>query len=324
MFGQPHFVSLATSILTGLHGMCILAATLWFVYQLKHDSVWAGWIRTGVKWFLSIADWIILRSMEWNIKGMKWMKWIIKGMKSTRAYVTRRWFRRGNLSKEIRIAARGIATGIIFCIAIGIIWIMSIPIWIWKMVKLSYNNYKQNLHLQRNIFWYFHSFYHWKRGWLCVWRAFGVDNRVARLNCVIMILSDDLILGDRAQREPCLLSKLIRYFAYPIKKCWLSAKSGLSSFGCSIRKRICAAPHTRSTESDIELGGMDGADGRKDFEAPEGSFPESPVEKAKKEFRMSLQKMFSDADMVKEIMKDVKLWENRRWGAQISNQTAFR
>lgn len=164
MFGQPHFVSLATSILTGLHGMCILAATLWFVYQLKHDSVWAGWIRTGVKWFLSIADWIILRSMEWNIKGMKWMKWIIKGMKSTRAYITRRWIRRGNLSKEIRIAARAIATGIIFCIAIGIIWIMSIPIWIWKMVKLSYNNYKQNLHLQRNIFWYFHSFYHWKRG----------------------------------------------------------------------------------------------------------------------------------------------------------------
>lgn len=55
---QPSFVSLATNILTGLHAMCLFAVTLWFVYQLKHDSVLAGWIRIVIKPVTKAVEWV--------------------------------------------------------------------------------------------------------------------------------------------------------------------------------------------------------------------------------------------------------------------------
>lgn len=63
--------------------------TAWFIYQLKHESIWAGWVRTVMKPITKIAEWIKI--------GVKW---------------------------------------------------------IWKLVKRPYEKYKQNLHLQRNIYWY--------------------------------------------------------------------------------------------------------------------------------------------------------------------------
>lgn len=62
--------------------MCLVVVTLWFIYQLKHESIWAGWVRA--------------------------------------------------VMKQITIGAH----------------------WIWKIGKRPYEKFKQNLHLQRNIYWY--------------------------------------------------------------------------------------------------------------------------------------------------------------------------
>ena len=46
---QVLFVSLSTNILTGIHSLCLLFVTTWFIYQLKRESEW-------VKWTLSLLD----------------------------------------------------------------------------------------------------------------------------------------------------------------------------------------------------------------------------------------------------------------------------
>lgn len=102
--GQPHFVSLATNMFTGLHGICLLAVTLWFICQLKHDSAWARWIMAAMKPITISSDWIIMKVTKWIRTSMKWLK-------------------------------------------MGAKWIRTRPRWIWM----------NKLHLQRNIFWYYHS-----------------------------------------------------------------------------------------------------------------------------------------------------------------------
>lgn len=69
---------------------------------------------------------------------------------------------------------------------------------------------------------------------------------------------------------------------------------------------ICVASRAVNTGDDIELGETGG---RGYPEVHEEWFPAGPVEKAKKEFRMSLQKMFSDAGRVESIMSDIRGWE---------------
>lgn len=123
-FGQPHFVCLATNILTGLHGMCLLVVMLWFVYQLKHDSVWAVWIRAVLKSIMTIADRIFVKGTRRIRKGMEWI-----------------W------------------TGI----KIGTNWVRTRPRCIWNTLKWPYDKYKRNLHLQRNIFWYIDTLYYHAR-----------------------------------------------------------------------------------------------------------------------------------------------------------------
>lgn len=61
-----------------------------------------------------------------------------------------------------------------------------------------------------------------------------------------------------------------------------------------------------NTEGDVELGERRILD---DTEAPETVLPVSPAEKAQNEFRRSLQRIFSEARWVDNVMDDVKYWD---------------
>lgn len=140
---QPHYVSHATSILTGLHGACLLVVTVWFIYQLKYDSVLAGWIRIATKPVTAITDRIVNVGKKWIKIVTKWigtgMKWIKLGMKWVIKWIMK-WIMKWVI-KRIKIAMK---------------WIWAGMRRIRKIVKGPYEKYKQNLHLRRNIYWYFH------------------------------------------------------------------------------------------------------------------------------------------------------------------------
>lgn len=78
----PHYVSYTTSIFTGLHGTCLLVVTTWFIYQLKHDSVWAGWIRIAMRPIITFAGLIIVLVMGWVKAGMRGVRTVIVWLKA--------------------------------------------------------------------------------------------------------------------------------------------------------------------------------------------------------------------------------------------------
>lgn len=67
---QAHFVSLATSIFTALHSLCILSVTAWFIYQLRHESQWARWILRNTSWIRVIIK-RIETAMAWRWTALK-------------------------------------------------------------------------------------------------------------------------------------------------------------------------------------------------------------------------------------------------------------
>ena len=44
-FCQVKYVSLSTNVFTGMHSLFLLAAPLWFIYQLKYDTVACTFVR---------------------------------------------------------------------------------------------------------------------------------------------------------------------------------------------------------------------------------------------------------------------------------------
>lgn len=198
-------------------------------------------------------------------------------------------------------------------------WIKEGVKWVWKMVKQPFKKYKPNPHLQRNIYWYLLIIKsHYKYELTMSSRAFAFDSHVARLN--FEIGDND---WDRDWPEPHLLSKLVRSFAYPIRKCWLVSKNILSNIGQFITKYICKSFH--GGDGDIESMGLDGDEGF-DVGARYHMIPHNtlggeslvPPEKTllveieKCAFRTSLCKIFCDVGRVEEIMRDVEFWENGR------------
>lgn len=104
--------------------------------------------------------------------------------------------------------------------------------------------------------------------------------------------------------EPYLLSKLIRCLAMPIKKCWLATSQTVSEFSRSVRSYICVSSHVGGTEFDVE------SESRNEHAATlEANLSRYPVEKAKVDFRKSLQKTFSSPYWVDRIMADVEMGE---------------
>lgn len=128
-------------------------------------------------------------------------------------------------------------------------------------------------------------------------RTFGIDNRVARLNNEIDWYRD--------WSDPFLLSILIRRIVFPAKSCWLATKKSVSALAHSARERICMSCRSEHAEDDVESGERDGRG-----EEPEDCISESPAEKAKNEFRTSLETVFNNAYRVDEILEDVDLWED--------------
>lgn len=123
------------------------------------------------------------------------------------------------------------------------------------------------------------------------YRAFGFDNRVARLNYDIDWLRD--------WPEPYLFSKLIRCIGCPVKRCWLVTKKALSYLNRYVREHICVSYLGRHSEADFEMGERVG---QEEAEATEQTILESPV---KHKFRKSLQMVFSNTDDVVWIMERV-------------------
>lgn len=121
-------------------------------------------------------------------------------------------------------------------------------------------------------------------------RAFGIDNRVVRLNYAI----------DRRHDwpEPYLLSKLIRCIAYPLKRCWLVTKKII--FSLAVLVHICVPSHMGHTGDDVEMGESVRGKGH------EASKETSSESLAEHEFRKSLQTTFSEVAQVDRIMSDIK------------------
>lgn len=82
-------------------------------------------------------------------------------------------------------------------------------------------------------------------------------------------------------------------------------KNGLHDLG----KLICVFSRADHVEADVETGGRGK---QEELEVQEEYLPESPLDKAKNEFCISLQKMFSDTARVEQIMGDIALWEYGR------------
>lgn len=133
------------------------------------------------------------------------------------------------------------------------------------------------------------------------YRAFGIDNRVARLNYAIG--------RDREWPNPYLLSGIIRGIACPIKGFLTLIKKALAYLGRYIREQICVSFHAGNTEGDVESGERVI---QEEAKAPEASSSESPAEKVMDEFRRSLQKSFSDPECVNTIMNWVRAWGDGR------------
>lgn len=81
-------------------------------------------------------------------------------------------------------------------------------------------------------------------------------------------------------------------------------KKAFTNIGYYIWKHVCVRSCIEHPEGDVELGEREGS------KAIDGTLLETPVEKAKNEFRVSLQKIFSEAIWVDEIMWGIKIWED--------------
>lgn len=155
-------------------------------------------------------------------------------------------------------------------------------------------------------------------------RALGLDNRVARLNFELVrdwdsdcnnwtsfgLWGVDNNRLDQRRNfvwpEPYLLSKLVRHISFPIKRGWLATKKALSNLGHCIRKHFHRYPSSNHAGGKVESGETGG---REELEASEDNSPQYSAEKAKVEFRKSLQNVFSEVNTVNGIMSYVDVWE---------------
>lgn len=131
-------------------------------------------------------------------------------------------------------------------------------------------------------------------------RAFGIDNRVARLNNIVF-WSD----VNRKWPGPHLLSKAVRRIIYPIKKCCVRARKSFYSLGQSILRSM---PPTSPEDRVEDVTQLD------EIEHQEvvlnGPSVSSRLDYAKDMYRISLRKTFDDVDLVQSLILDIERWEN--------------
>lgn len=122
-----------------------------------------------------------------------------------------------------------------------------------------------------------------------------------------MILLNYDLSEARDWPEPYLLSTRIRRIAYPIKRCCLVTKKALSDLSHIVQAHICMLSHIGQTEGDVEMGERTR---REEADVTGETSLENLVEKARNEFRRSVQSVFSEADCVDKIMKSIANWED--------------
>lgn len=211
--------------------MCFVVVTVWFIFHLKYDTVWANWIRKVLEWMWGL--------LVWKRIGKLW-KWI--------RYLE-----------------------------------------IWKWIQHPQKQYqRKKMYLKRNFFWYFHYLLRQRQDLTFRYRAFGFDNRVAKLNNELDF--------DIDWEEPYLLSTFIRSIAYPVKRCWMVTK----------RAPFALRRFLRRHRDNVEFGE---AGTLERLEVTKETSPESPSESVKIEFRKSLRKIFSEEERVARIMRPVNYFE---------------
>lgn len=123
-----------------------------------------------------------------------------------------------------------------------------------------------------------------------------MDRRVGRVNCRID--------WDTDWPNPYRLSKHIRFFAYPVKKCWVGMEQALSTLRRSFLTLI-----RRPTPRDKAPGSVEAGE----IELEEFG-PKTEAESAKEMYRSKLLEMFGKGDLVELIMPTFSYWENGMWG----------
>lgn len=216
--------------------------------------------------------------MEWfgGLRIWKWVgnlwKWVGDTCRSTWKWV-------GNLWKWVRDTCR--------------------PTWTRKQ---EYKDKK--LHLKRNVYWYFVLLYNFLLSLIHICRAFGFDSRVARLN--IDICNED---WDRDWPRPYLLSKIVRFIAYPIKKFWIGSAKILFTIIRSVKRTIRTLFHTGNAglDPDVESGKRENAGEEKPPTREEAE--EDSVKKASNAYCAGLREAFHEDRLEREIMLQIERWQ---------------
>lgn len=105
---------------------------------------------------------------------------------------------------------------------------------------------------------------------------------------------------------PYLLSKIIRSIVCPVRKGCLATHQALCDFCRFMWTIFCVCSHAGTANGNIESEEGERCDEMEKVE--EGSL-ENPAERARNEFRISLQTTFSNVDRVDNIMDSIKYWE---------------
>lgn len=273
-FDQPRYVTLATSIFTGLHGMCLLVVTTWFIYQLKYESAWAEWFRTAIRPIIAYTGLNIVLIMGWVKTGMKCV------ITFTKVGILWLWSPYENYRRNFHLRR-------------NIFWYAHCLIYPRSKLTLCTRAFGLDNHVARLnhdvvLNWDYES---------SNWTTFQPSSFVFA----------DLDQGWKFDwPEPYLLSKIIRHVVYPIKKGWIAIMLTLYCLGPAIRKHMCVFSRTYHTEGQVESRKREG---QEDTEVSENT-PKTSAEKAKDEFRIFLLTVFSEVNTVNGIMAYVDEWES--------------
>ena len=130
-----------------------------------------------------------------------------------------------------------------------------------------------------------------------------MDRRVASLN----ILGLSVLIE---WPEPGFLSKLVRFLAYPTKRCWLGIVKGLSTICSAIMERIRRSPQEDIPLNDVEVG-QNGTQGEES--SPNVSLRNEAAEARKKLYYDALRRTFGEADLVRAAESVINQWGDERY-----------
>lgn len=73
---QPFFVSLITNIFTGLHGMCLVVAVVWYLCRRKQDSHFPGLVLRSAEEFRIFFKQVTFRLIH-LINSIFWIPYLV-------------------------------------------------------------------------------------------------------------------------------------------------------------------------------------------------------------------------------------------------------